>query len=676
MKPRWAAAVIRRAPFITALLLALSLLAILPARRARAHANLEGSNPENGAVLDSAPGEVWLDFSEDLDPQFTNARLLEVNYRVVLGGPGEIDPTNPRRWHLSLPTLPDGVYTVQWKARSEVDGHVTYGSVGFSIGLASPPASRLPPPGTPEPATALPTPLDALLRWFAYLAACTLAGSPFFALIVWRSSGAGFDGPAGPWMQGLLARLVLFGGLGLFAATLGLVGLQASQVANGAYLPALSRYLLDRTGLLMVARLGLLLFVLGASLRLAHAAPGAPGGWLLAALLCAAILLTFSLQGHAAAASSSLALLFDWVHLLSMAIWLGGLLPLALSISHFKSSDQAACLLSLVSRFSRVALLSVAVLCLTGLYSANLQVGTLEALVATTYGRGLIVKVGLIAIWLILGAINHQVLTPGLWVRFAASTRWLQHSVTAELVFGLLVLLVVGLISASAPAQAALQAQKRLGVVQSARVGDVHLVLRVAPGLVGDDEFGVDVADPRPDTADLPATVLLRFTMLEHDMGTSQVEASHSSGSRFTARGSYLSMLGTWQVEVILRKPGFDDVTHVFQFPVRENPDQPPEPVNPLPADQVSIATGHVLYQANCLPCHGVQGKGDGPAGLALIPHPADLTVHTAPGLHSDGQLFLWITNGYPGSAMPAFGQSLSDKQRWQLVNYIRTLGR
>jgi mono/diheme cytochrome c family protein len=97
---------------------------------------------------------------------------------------------------------------------------------------------------------------------------------------------------------------------------------------------------------------------------------------------------------------------------------------------------------------------------------------------------------------------------------------------------------------------------------------------------------------------------------------------------------------------------------------------------NPLPATPDSLATGKLLYEENCLACHGPEGKGDGPAGLALRPPPADLTVHTAPGVHPDGQLFEWITNGYPGSAMPAFGKQLSEEQRWHLVNYIRTLGR
>ena len=60
--------------------------------------------------------------------------------------------------------------------------------------------------------------------------------------------------------------------------------------------------------------------------------------------------------------------------------------------------------------------------------------------------------------------------------------------------------------------------------------------------------------------------------------------------------------------------------------------------------------------------------------GLTLNPRPADLTLHATPGVHTDGQLYLWVSDGFPGSVMPAFRKALSDEERWHLVNFIRTM--
>lgn len=95
---------------------------------------------------------------------------------------------------------------------------------------------------------------------------------------------------------------------------------------------------------------------------------------------------------------------------------------------------------------------------------------------------------------------------------------------------------------------------------------------------------------------------------------------------------------------------------------------------NPIEATEASLEQGRVLYQENCLQCHGPSGLGDGPVGLTLQPPPANLQVHMVPGVHSDGQIFEWLTNGVPDTPMPAFGQTLSEEERWHVVNYIRTL--
>jgi len=92
---------------------------------------------------------------------------------------------------------------------------------------------------------------------------------------------------------------------------------------------------------------------------------------------------------------------------------------------------------------------------------------------------------------------------------------------------------------------------------------------------------------------------------------------------------------------------------------------------NPVPADAKSIATGAQIYAQNCTPCHGKTGDGNGPAGQYLSPKPFNLTSASM-WEHSDGTLFAMISEGH--SSMPGFSGSLSEHQRWDLINYLRTI--
>jgi mono/diheme cytochrome c family protein len=94
---------------------------------------------------------------------------------------------------------------------------------------------------------------------------------------------------------------------------------------------------------------------------------------------------------------------------------------------------------------------------------------------------------------------------------------------------------------------------------------------------------------------------------------------------------------------------------------------------NPLAGDKSVLAAGKTLYIANCAPCHGNKGKGDGPAAAALNPKPAD---HSSARVQSetDGSLFYKLSAGR--SPMPSYSKILTDQQRWELVNYIRTLAK
>ena len=95
---------------------------------------------------------------------------------------------------------------------------------------------------------------------------------------------------------------------------------------------------------------------------------------------------------------------------------------------------------------------------------------------------------------------------------------------------------------------------------------------------------------------------------------------------------------------------------------------------NPRAGVPGSVENGQVLFETNCVTCHGRSGKGDGPLAVQITPPPPDLTQHIP--FHNDGTIFIWITQGMPLDSdvkrMPSFEGSLSEDERWDLVNYLR----
>jgi mono/diheme cytochrome c family protein len=93
---------------------------------------------------------------------------------------------------------------------------------------------------------------------------------------------------------------------------------------------------------------------------------------------------------------------------------------------------------------------------------------------------------------------------------------------------------------------------------------------------------------------------------------------------------------------------------------------------NPVTGGDVSIQRGAELFKINCVPCHGAEGKGDGVIGTFFKYKPANLTSYDTQQ-NSDRALFYIISTGVKGR-MPPLNENFSVRERWDLVNFIRTL--
>ena len=117
------------------------------------------------------------------------------------------------------------------------------------------------------------------------------------------------------------------------------------------------------------------------------------------------------------------------------------------------------------------------------------------------------------------------------------------------------------------------------------------------------------------------------------------------------------------------------NIDRYTQYMWGEIPEKYVDLKNPLPVSADNIANGKLLYQRQCLVCHGASGKGDGPAGKTLSPRPANLAFTRRLPIATDTFLFWTLSEGGKsfGTGMPAFGERLSDKEIWQIMHYINS---
>ncbi|MYS33888.1 copper transport protein [Streptomyces sp. KhCrAH-43] len=414
------------AGLLTALLGAVFGLLLAVAAPASAHAALTGSDPQDGAVVATAPQQVTLTFSEQVALGSDSIRVLDPSGKRADtdAAPRDLHSGATVKYGVALRGgLPDGTYTVAWQAVS-ADSHPVSGAFTFSIGAPSETTVAL--PGN-EAGGGLVGTLYDIARYAAYAGFIVLAGGAAFVLACWQR-GAG----ARP-----LQRLVVRGWMTLTAATIAMLLLRSSYTGSGKLgdvldLDGLKAVLDTKPGAALVSRL----LLLGASALFVAVLFGtyakredprekkdltfglAIGG----AVIAAGIAGTWALAEHASTGlQPGIAMPVDVLHLLAVAAWLGGLTALLTAL--YRTPDLPS---EAVRRFSAIAFVSVVVLVATGIYQSWRQVGTWSALTGTGYGQLLLVKVGLVAVLVGIASMSRR------WTSRLAAGSDASAEVTAE----------------------------------------------------------------------------------------------------------------------------------------------------------------------------------------------------------------------------------------------------
>jgi len=471
-----------------------------------------------------------------------------------------------------------------------------------------------------------------LLRAAHFALVVALAGGLAFMLCVARPALA----QAAPHWLELRERLTRFAlwDLALVAASGALWFVVRAAEMSGVSLsdartPRFLGAVLEETlfGRLSLARLALAAALGAALLALRRAHPRQETLLLaLSTALAVGLLASLAAAGHGVSEEGvdrAIHFSADAVHLLGVGAWLGALPVLALVLARTAPQVGLQFATAVVRRFSAFGMISVAALALSGVVNAAYTLGSLPALIGTSYGRLLCAKLTLFAAM----------------VAFAAANRWRWTPRLAQ--------------AARAEALLALARLRRNTLAETA-LGVVALGIAGALGVM------VPAADtqtiwPFSRTLDWSAVAAPRQVLFAIGFASAAALAAVVVGVR--ARST------EWIVGGIAVAAGAG-VAAIWLLAVPAYPTTYLH--SPVSYSVASVARGAPLYAEQCAVCHGAFGYGDGPGATALAARPPYLTPRVT--ARREGEL-LWRL-GHAGEP----NERLADAQRFDLLNYLRAL--
>jgi copper transport protein len=431
---------VQRARFPAALLLVLGLA--FPASAA-AHAVLVGSTPRWGTITSSEPHQLKLVFDEDVVARYAHVTVVTGQGGNLAGHPR----VTGRLVVVALRSGRRGSYTVRWRMVASDDGHVTEGAYSFGVN-----ARPLPPP----PLSGLDVPVaPQLLAWLEFLAVALAGGMLTVRAIVWAPAARALGPDQAPDAKLALSIAAISAVAGLHAGLFGflvgaypIVGGGLSSFINALIAPIRTGTHLGQAWTVMTFCWLVVLALLVAAWVTPHEREPLLAG---AGVLALAIAFDLSWASHPAS-RGTVALIVASVHLVAAALWAGGVaatVVLAVSARGLTSAAREAMMRACVLRFSRLALPTVAVVGIAGIYLAVRELPGPSDLVTSGYGVTLLLKTAVALAALSLGAYHRRFVMPRLAAGQAVAS--IRRTLMVELGFLGAVLILAAVLSQAAP---------------------------------------------------------------------------------------------------------------------------------------------------------------------------------------------------------------------------------
>jgi copper transport protein len=568
----------RRLAVVAGTLLAAAGLAVLTAAPAWAHAEPAGSIPSDGSTVDNSPDTLDLRLTESVELAGTKVSLVDGSGRVLSTGKPELlrvpnaGPKDASTLRVPLPVLPPDTYRVSWTTLSSDDLHTTAGTLVFGVQRPVAPAVAA------LPADPLPSVSEVIAQGAIYLglggwmgamvllalfrtrdAAAPLSATARSRLLKVGAVAAGVGAAGGIAL--LLVRATGFDGGPIRTAWLLLTGSSVGPPWLARECAAAAMVTLALSALRKPAMSKQVLFGCGAALALTAG-------------------VSTALLGHLST-SGPLLLTTDTLHVLATMVWAGTVIAAGAVLLRARGEAHRELVRAVLSRFGLIATSALTVLVATGLLLAADRVASVDALLLSTYGRTLLIKVALVA----LAALAGLLTTLSLHGRRRTGRRT-RRTVLVEmsLLTGVL-LMTAGLVSTHQasgpqwrpPTEAAVQG------LTSANVDDLVQTLSVRPNLPGRNFITVNVFDTRRPA---PAPVQAVLVTLRGPDGTTVTRAAGPAApnSYLLATDDVVSS-GPWEITVTAVRPQLAPASGAFTWvvpPAAVVVRQPVVSLNPL----------------------------------------------------------------------------------------------